>query len=51
MAYPRTISGLRRYEAIIDLKLKMGMPLSEEQKAYLNSAVSKEELENMCKKP
>jgi len=47
MALPRTVSGLRRYEAIIQLKLKAGLPLSEEQKAYLNSAVSREELEEM----
>ena len=45
MALPRTLSGLRRFEGIIQLKMKMGLPLSEEQKEYLNSAVSKEELE------
>ena len=50
MALPRTVSGLRRFEAIIQLKLKAGLPLSEEQKAYLNSAVSREELEAMQSK-
>ena len=50
MAYPRTVSGIRRFQGIIQLKLMMGIPLSEEQKEYLNSAVSKEELEKQAKK-
>lgn len=47
MALPRTLSGLRRFERIINLKLKMGLPLSEEQEAYLESAVTKEVIEKM----
>ena len=50
MALPRTVSGLRRFEAIIQLKQKAGLPLSEEQKAYMNSAVSREEMEAMKSK-
>ena len=45
MALPRTLSGIRRFEGIIKLELMMGLPLSEEQKAYLESAVTKEEIE------
>ncbi len=44
MALPRTLKGLRRFEAIIQLKLNMGIPLSKEQQDYLDSFVSKEEL-------
>jgi len=46
MALPRTISGLRRFQGIIRLKMMMGLPLSKEQQEYLDSAMTKEELEN-----